>query len=382
MEHRRVAALHSTALYQSYELYLYAFRQDLNHFYSGLNALFNLTIVLELANQLPDEWSQRFDDDAESELNKKDLEKQHVKLAAAVEFAIGETRRSRVQTGEADPWIEISYADFQFLTVKRPERVAFAYERALQGQSAFAANAVRSQLMLFANLGLFPEKIAAIERVLPPQQAGHAAETKTRVILFTGHRVDAPGRRTPRFPADKEPVARAAIKQAVTREKERSGAVSGIAGAASGGDILFHEICAELGIPTEVYLALPPGAYSAASVADSGPDWVRRFYELYSLHPSAPILSDTESLPRWLTGKRDYSIWQRNNLWLLYEALARGPENVTVIALWNGQTGDGPGGTEHMIGIARQRGARVEILDTNELFGIPEPDMPRKGGAA
>jgi len=201
-------------------------------------------------------------------------------------------------------------------------------------------------------------------------QSNLRAPRAQRIILFTGHRIDDPGRAKPRFPADKEAVARQAIKHAVMREKDLGGAVHGLAGAASGGDILFHEVCAELGIPTNIYLALPADAYIAASVASSGPEWVRRFHELHSTHTSVPVLSDTEKLPEWLSTKPDYSIWQRNNLWLLYEALAAGPENVTLIALWNGQTGDGPGGTEHMTGIARERGARVEILDTKELFGI------------
>jgi hypothetical protein len=68
-----------------------------------------------------------------------------------------------------------------------------------------------------------------------------AAELVGRTILFTGHQVDAPGRKEPRFPADKEPIARAAIREAVEREPARHGKAIGIAGAASGGDILFHE---------------------------------------------------------------------------------------------------------------------------------------------
>ena len=369
---RPATALRSSLLLQSYEAYLRAFRQDLNHFYSGLNALFMLTIVLELAEKLPEAWSGRFAGGDEAARNKADLQIQHRTLAGAVEFSIGAARQSRIQVGQTDPWIEVSHADLQLLTTSRAEQAAFAYEQALQGQSEFVTSAVRGQLQLFSDLGLFSEKVAAVQGVLPPERAGAAVETKpakTRVMLFTGHRIDDAGRTIPRFPAAKEGVAREAIKQAVSREKERSASLLGMAGAASGGDILFHEVCAELGIPTRLYLTLPPGAYVAASVASAGPDWVRRFFDLYSLHPSAPVLSDTQTPPGWLSKKPAYTIWQRNNLWLLYEALAPGPENVTVIALWNGATGDGPGGTEHMIGIARERGARVEILDTKRIFG-------------
>ena len=50
------------------------------------------------------------------------------------------------------------------------------------------------------------------------------------------------------------------------------------AGGASGGDILFHEVCAELSVPTTLWLALPPDRYVMESVAPAGPDWVPRFH--------------------------------------------------------------------------------------------------------
>jgi hypothetical protein len=71
-----------------------------------------------------------------------------------------------------------------------------------------------------------------------------------------------------------------------------------------------------------------------------------------------------------LQGKAGYGIWQRNNMWMLHNALALGRDKVTLIALWDGQKGDGPGGTEHMVATARGRGAKVVILDTKRLFGL------------
>jgi hypothetical protein len=61
---------------------------------------------------------------------------------------------------------------------------------------------------------------------------------------------------------------------------------------------------------------------------------------------------------------------QRNNLWILHDALAdAGGENVTLIALWNGEKGDGPGGTGDLVQKARERDVKVIILDTKKLFG-------------
>jgi hypothetical protein len=63
-------------------------------------------------------------------------------------------------------------------------------------------------------------------------------------------------------------------------------------------------------------------------------------------------------------------VWGRSNLWMLHNALWRGGTNTTLIALWDGQAGDSPGGTKHMVDAAAGRGAQTVILDTKELFGL------------
>lgn len=201
----------------------------------------------------------------------------------------------------------------------------------------------------------------------------------TRVLLFTGHRLDAPGRETPRFPPESEDHAREMIRAAVEAELARArgeggqagGAlVRGIAGAASGGDILFLEVCRELEIPCEIFLAKPRDGYVKASVADAGSGWIDRFDRLLAELPSR-VLSEDDDLPRWLRGasRDDDSVWQRTNLWMLANALESAPDaaHLTLIALWNGEEGDGPGGTGHMVEVAHDRGARTVILDAKEL---------------
>jgi hypothetical protein len=194
-----------------------------------------------------------------------------------------------------------------------------------------------------------------------------------RTLLFTGHQIDAPGRKQPRFPADCEALARAAIRVAVEREVRRYGGAVGIAGGASGGDILFHEVCAELGVQTKLYLALPPELYVPESVAPAGKDWVGRFQTILSRLAAAPVLAQTREEPGLPGYSGDDSIWHRNNLWMLNEALTAGAENVTLIALWDGKKGDGPGGTADMIQIARARGAETRVLDSTAIFGLPQP---------
>ena len=74
-------------------------------------------------------------------------------------------------------------------------------------------------------------------------------------------------------------------------------------------------------------------------------------------------------LPRWLRSVEQYSVSERSNRWILHNALVYGASRVTLIALWNGAMGDGPGGTQHMVKSAQERGARVKLLDAKVLAG-------------
>jgi hypothetical protein len=376
-DRRRAEALNSVFLNASYEEYVRAFRHDVNHYYSGLNALTMVTIQLELAKALPEIWVDRFRNPTEAAQAASDFETQRQRLAGAVEFSIDAAKQNAERRSKPDFWMAISRADFELLTGNSPGPVARAYAQALAGQAELVADIVRKQLAVYEDLELFPKHLARILQVLPSRpDAGAGGATPARTILFTGHQIDAPDRTEPRFPADKEPLARAAIREAVERELAQYTRALGIAGVASGGDILFHEVCFELGVPTTPYLAVPPETYVTRSVAPAGPDWIRRFYAIQGRCPNAPILSRTPQTPGWLRHHPNYTIWQRNNLWVLNEALSAGARNMTLIALWNGYSGDGPGGTSDLIRQARERGAETRVLDTKVLFGLPAPSGP------
>jgi hypothetical protein len=195
---------------------------------------------------------------------------------------------------------------------------------------------------------------------LPP------APSVDRLVLFTGHRIDSADRDSPRFPSEDEPVARAAITEMLSHEQEQ-GHVTGMAGGANGGDILFLESCRELGIPFRMLLALPEDQFIAKSVAGPAGNWVERFHSL-AKEASPGVLAKSKELPAWLEAKSDYNIWARNNLWMISSALALEPSHFVLAALWDGQLGDGAGGTENMVQVAQQHGAVFIHLDTRELF--------------
>lgn len=390
---RREAALRSQHLRDSFENYSRAFAEDLNHFYSGLNALASLKVIIELAEGLPEVWAELFDSDEEAERELAGHSERAAKLAAAVELSLDATAALLKRENRKDVWAAVSAADLKLLTTDAPRRVASAYRGALTGAADSVHDSVRKQLAIYRDLGVLSHNLAEVFRAvgdpppLPEPGARPAAAARKRVLLFAGHMIDAPGRERPRFPADKEEVARERIRQAVAREVDTgAGVASAYAGGASGGDILFQEVCAELGIPTRLYLAIPPQAYVKSSVQKAGPQWVERFWRLYNDHlerkqlrtlsEATEVRDDRDYLPAWLRAKPDYGIWQRNNLWMLFNALdeACGPRsqdpNITLIALWDGEAGDGAGGTQDLADKVNNLGARSEVIDTKELFGL------------
>lgn len=384
---RQRAALSSPHLERSLESYADGFGEDRNHYYSGINALAMVTVTTELAKAHADLWPQLFASDEEAAETSRRHRDERRRLVPAVELALasGLARVSRPQhegwTEDTATWIRVSGADLAALTQDLPGRAAHAYRRALAGCADFVWSAARSQLQMLAALGVRSDNARAALKMIDDKRPGDDSQTHAttprRVLLFTGHRIDAAGREEPRFPPDAEPLARRMIAEAVdgeVRRAEQDGRrLLGIAGGASGGDLLFHEICEELGIPTRLYLALPRADYVRASVADAAGDgdWVARFDRLHRKLDTL-VLNDTGDLPRWLQERDDYGIWQRSNLWMLYDALAKGHGDMTLIALWNGATGDGPGGTEDMVERAKEEGARTVLLDARRLVDKPE----------
>ena len=379
---RRAAALRSAFLDDARTSYDQAFLSDQNGWYPGINALALSAVTVLLARELPDVWEERFQDSAGAGSALDQIEEDRATLAAAVERSLdAEAYRCARSASEPDIWWAFTRADLQLLTSRRPHVVRTAYERARARQveqhgtdTGLAASSAAAQCRLYRDLGLLTENVdsalqglAAVDELtaLPPA-------LRPRVVVFSGHRIDDPDRAEPRFPAAAEPAATRLLREAVAAERAEAGQIEGIAGAASGGDILFHEVCAELGVPTTVGLAVPAGPYVAASVGGAGPAWVARFHRVCA-RVTPRVLSDRAELPNWLAHRRDYTIWDRNNRWLLHMALSRMDTDVTLIVLWDGAGGDGPGGTEDMVRQARARGVKVVHLDTAGLLGAGQP---------
>ena len=361
---KKTKAFQSTYLMDAYEQYEQAYNEDLNHFYSGINALGLLTTIISLAERFPDIWALEFDTDkqaADALENHKDRQK---KLCVLVQASIDAKRKRNKD--DVDLWLNMTEADLACLTSNKPLRVGGMYQKVIQEANDLNFDSAKRQLIIYQQLGVMPENVdAALNAFL--QAKITKDEKKRHYLLFTGHMIDKKDRATPRFPESIEGTVRATIKEAVQSQKDKYGdRLKAIAGGACGGDILFHEVCAELGVEAELFLVLPREKFIVESVEFAGNKWVDRFDDLFQKLPKK-ILSTTKELPKWLQSKPDYNIWERNNLWMLNSALVCGGINMTMIGLWDGQGGDGAGGTQHMVQAAKARGAKTIVLDINSL---------------
>ena len=389
-------ALGSEHLQQACDHYADAFMADLNHDYSGINALAMTRILIDLADAHPDAWENAFPRSIDAQRRRDELDERLALLPGAVQMSIAGTLQQFSDKDSDDArWARCSEADGTLLRAEPPQRVLGAYRRALENAKPLFFGSVRRQLGIYQRLGLFAPALALLwpeldrlENSAPSASPAAGATTGSaaartgscRVMLFAGHRLDAPDRRAPRFPPSQEGVARQALRDAVEAWQAQwpGEQLLGLAGGASGGDILFHEVCAELGVATELYLVMGVEPYIQQSVRvapeiDGVPGWIERFNALRRRCEASGRLrqlGDSAELPSWLARLKDYSIWERNNRWMLLSALAGGAEQVTLLVLWDGKAGDGPGGTQHMVDVASSAGATVRRIDTQRLFKL------------
>jgi hypothetical protein len=188
----------------------------------------------------------------------------------------------------------------------------------------------------------------------------HAAVRAERAILFSGHMIDAPNRNTPRFPPALEPKVAAAIAAQLDGTSARSGDTA-ISSAACGSDILFAEAALTRRADLRIYLPFEEPTFLEKSVNFADGEWPRRFKTVTAQARVFVAPTDLGPLPE---GTDPY---ERTNLWMLNEAQRIAGANLVFICVWNGEEGDGPGGTKHMMDAVRQAGGSVHWIDIRSL---------------
>jgi hypothetical protein len=184
-----------------------------------------------------------------------------------------------------------------------------------------------------------------------------------KVLLFSGHMIDAPSRKEPRFPASKERVVADEIARLLASPDVAANASDlAVCSGACGGDLLFAGACLARGTSLELYLPFDENTFLANSVDFAGADWRNRFSAAKS---KATLHIAPDELGPLRANEDPY---ERVNLWMLERAARFGAAKMIFVCLWNGEGGDGPGGTKHLMDAARRNSAPVHWLNTKMLW--------------
>ena len=339
---RAVAATEQASLEEAIEPYHKAFIADPSHFYSGINSL-TLHLLLQHIGGQPDQ--------------------------TVIDNLIGGVLWASLTAQKRDKkdyWARASYAELCLL-VNPKDAVIREYRTAVAtaNRDWFALDSSRQTLELLRDLEFRSEETTAalaiidaeIQRMTPPF-------APRRVLLFSGHMIDAPGRQPPRFPSEKESVAAQKIAEMLAKLGAGPEDLALTQGA-SGGDLLFTEACQQRGVKVQWLQPFDEPEFIQRSVICSDEAWRDRYLKakaVLTITPGVRAAPAELGLP-----SKGVDPYERCNLWLLYTALSYGISKVQFVCLWDGGGGDGPGGTAHMYEEVKRRTGRVTWIDSRSL---------------
>jgi hypothetical protein len=401
----RELALRSPLLRKSQEAYAEAFRGNLNCTYAGLSALSLLMIEVSLAKEFPAIWrlmAHRGEDPAAT-LRTLCTEIEH--LTTALAYAIDAERKRLTVHNRVDFWLEIMEAAFLCLTTDNKEKVAQAYLEAMLCAPRYAEVSMRRALLLYVDLNTKHPNHPTVDlqanakAALDVIRRQEGKKEGGNILIFAGLRMEESGpssrsengeaRGPMRFlPRQLTDRAMREIRKAIEREQEKHGDILfGMAAAANGSDLLFHQVCDAMGIKTRLYLALPKDQYIGEYVASAGADWVEMFNDIYRTRKAVSnpveaveaeteltvsVLSDSMELPRWLQSKPSYTVGKRNAIWMLQHAMVQrhilnaDGTNLTLMVLWDRNEVDAKGSMADLVNLAQKNGIKVVHIDCSD----------------
>lgn len=187
------------------------------------------------------------------------------------------------------------------------------------------------------------------------------------VAVFSGHLADRPDRPVPRFPSHLEDD----VRRELSARLRRYDVGFGYSSAGSGGDLMFLEAATDAGAERHIVLPYNSDAFLADSVdVVPGADWPARYRAV--LERATRVVTASEQ--RMLGGAMSYEYG-----FLLLDGMAavRAEEletELVCLAVWDGQPGDGPGGTEASVAHWRKAGRRLDIVDLRAWLQ-PQPPV-------
>lgn len=384
-------ALSSGSLRKARQSYERAFNLDLNNYNAGLNALALAMTEEQLAGNLKQVWDQ-ISDSPETDFGQ--LTKLILKLTPTVAQALEAERRLLDQRGEAEQnfWLELNEALYSLLVddSAKSVRLRRELEEALRLAPPAWVDWIDDILDVCEKLELFTDNVKAARSVFRAMTAkrkwvaAKSNEHKKRILLFAGQRYyrHTTQQEQPQHVTNSSEVEdkiRQAIRKLVKEQQkeiqeQQTEIIFGISGGAAGSELIFQEVCQQLGIKTHLYLATPRDHFVGqyVSVLNGATDWVERFNKVYRKAVLKDELSDSPWLPGWLQAKQNYDLRRRSGLWMLQNALINGLKedaNVTLIALWDGVIGHDAGEIGDLVSRAHGQGVNLKPILLSKLLG-------------
>jgi hypothetical protein len=202
-------------------------------------------------------------------------------------------------------------------------------------------------------------------------------EKLTRVAV-TGHMVDREDRLSPRFPAAQVGAVQETLAACLDTLARERGALRVITSGTQGIDLLAIDLCLERGWPADMYLAQDEQSFLPRSVGygAEGPTWLTLYERakrsgLVGVHipmsasdPSQPFRAPAQGTTQHRVDLNEHMV-----------ALLR-PQDL-LVAYWDGKGGDKPGGTEHMVRTALDKGIECLALNAHLVGAQERPELLR-----
>lgn len=289
------------------------------------------------------------------------------------------TRLSKAPSGDEDEearyWWHASRAELLLADAARqpgtifPEmqqelRLAFRVAR----RRPFVLDSTLQQMRMLRGIGYrAPLTDRVLDSLNHQWQAIARPDLPARRVVFAGHRPDLPGRPSPRLPEALVPTVAAALRQvAVALGAQLGDHVVYLSGAA-GGDLLFAEACQDAGIAYVLHLPWEESRFLETSVRPHGEPWVERYHRARDRALGTLVMADHVGPP---PVDDPYGAVNR---WMIASARAYGIERALLVALWDGEAGDGEGGTAAAVDLFRRAGGKVLRVPPDQPAGSSPP---------
>ncbi len=182
---------------------------------------------------------------------------------------------------------------------------------------------------------------------------------KPRIALFAGHRIDRAGRISPRFPEHISSRIKARLKKILIGMKFDIG----IASAADGADILFHECLQETGKRIHIILPSPLEHFREKILKSEKEKWIDRFDRIVQQADRIEVSSASR-----FAGNADsaYQFSSDNMLEYALEITEAIDGELIPVVIWDKRSTNQPGGTGYIVSNLRKLGyepVEIPILD-------------------